>query len=269
MKKLISLLLVVMMLCSISTVAFADDREPLVGDHSARFAVTKDTAGNDVSASQKTDVYLQVEASGQIDVTVPLVLVFQTNIDGGTASTGTNYGITNNSTAPLAVTSIVVAVDETGAAGDVMVIVNYPASGTPEKDKFAAKISANGYSKDLNAIYTATNSKDSKNSVDGGLFQLPLDDATTNTVNESFTAVDMSMTTGKLSFVTGHSNDTTLNPTKGLKLLTMTYTVAIDAHNVKGGDIGGSEIVGHSHNATGDLVEHKSSYSGVTTTPKD
>lgn len=229
MKKIISLLLVVLMLGS--TMAFADISEIEVRE-------ADDTYQSDINQSvldtPYTELWLQVDASGQIDVTVPLVLVFKTDIDGGDATSPETYKITNNSSADLVVTQIATSVQATSTANP-MTLVAYD-STTLARDEYKAKLSVptgvvlgTGATNDWD-LRTATHSNDKAK---GGLFEL---------LKDTSTRVIADMTTGELSFVTSRTvdangADTGMDTTKGVHLLTVTYTVAIDTSDAIGADI--------------------------------
>lgn len=231
MKRLIALVLVVLMLGSTAAFAADDNASLTVGDDSANFL------SNGTTASQKTDLWIQVEAAGQIDVTVPLVLVFKTNIDGGYATTGTNYAITNNSTSDLAVTTIALDVESQTEDNTVnpMALVN--AGSTLAEDQYEVQLEVEDVVNsqgetvetepfDLYDIETATDSAISKPALEGGLFVLPSADDQNN--SDNITVIDVQMKTGKLSFITAHSAENDLDETKGVKLLSVSYTVAIN-----------------------------------------
>jgi len=237
MKKLISLLLVVMMLCSISTVAFAD------ADSSITVKETDDKyIGNGVTSinTPKTEVWLQVDASGQIDVTVPLVLVFKTDIDGGDAQEATNYKITNNNNNNLVVTDVVTATVSTledTTIANPMSIVAYTVN--PGENQYKVKLTASATVGTITefdlaqASYTAP-------AKEGGLFAL---NRTANVTAATDTLITVDMVTGKLNFVTSRSDDDkTMNPDKGIHLLTVTYTVAVNTSGAIGDDITTSPV---------------------------
>ena len=94
MKKVFALVLSLMMiLCSVSALATEVAESDTIVNGSATFLETGETGDADidvrgeiryrdegkfdVSGEAATELWLQVEASGQIDVTVPLVLVFR------------------------------------------------------------------------------------------------------------------------------------------------------------------------------------------------
>lgn len=207
-----------------------------------------DDAGLDQSGKMATELWLQVDASGQIDVTVPLVLIFQTNIDGGQANTASSYKIRNNSSADLVVTSIETAnAEKTG-----MTQVAYKDSGLAQ-DTYGVKLSVGS---DVEVGTDAfnpwdLNTKSHKNAaIDGGLFKLKKAESNGNGTD---TIVDITMNTGKLSFVTSRTSKDALDKTKGLQLLTITYTVALDTSDAVGEIIKGAD--GSPLTAAGDVQE--------------
>lgn len=241
MKRILALVLAVMMLGSVT--AFAASGDAAEVQHFEKV--------DEKSAKQETDVWLQVEAAGQIDATVPLVVVFKTNIDGGKASAPTNYAIVNHSTANLAVVEIAAQ-----AQGDVMGLVDYDATANLNdaayKDKYMVQLAAGSGSWDLNK------GPHKGNPVEGGLFEVLIDDA-------DGTPITLDMSTGRLSFITGHvkdGEDQKLDETQGLKILQITYKVAISTKTgLEGGDIGGTKNVTTYEQATdGTYTEKTEAY---------
>lgn len=223
MKKLISLLLVLMMLCSISTAAFAANTSIGVTD-GVKYHDTDVASIN----TAHTDLWLQVAANGQIDVTVPLNIVFKTNIDGGAAMEPTNYGITNNNNAPVKVTSVEVDVDHTNRT--VMTLVPYTTDTVDNKtlydfekdDQYMVKFYPESVVDGFDLYNTA--------GVNFDLDAAP-DRVTINADDDNKTEIDVEMATSPLTFVT--KTDTSY----GLKLLTVKYTVALDATEQVGTEI--------------------------------
>jgi len=232
MKKLISFLLVIMMLCSMSTVAFAAGVDTQIGVGSESTNITTD------DGTANTELWLQVEANGQIDVTVPLTIVFKTNIDGGAAQEPTNYKITNNNNARLLVTGIEI----TDHADTDMALVDYENGALTIDDQYKVKMVADlknedkadaaDFSYDLFDVKAdATKAADAKvytkAAADHGVFALNRDKSRAAATD---TVIGVTMNTSPLSFVTKIDDSTDY----GLKLLTITYTVAIDTSTVKG-----------------------------------
>jgi len=218
-----------------------------VGDDPvSHYATENDNAGaiDADTPSVNTEIWLQVDAAGQIDVTVPLVLVFKTNIDGGTASSPEAYKMTNNSTADIAVTSIKVTPVNTDAETQPMEFVEYD-TVADTVDQYGLKLSVEAteadddnhraaheaYDKDM---FDFTVDADTADVKDGGLFQV---------FKGATTRITALMKTGPLSFTTLRKNSDTagqpseLDTTKGVKIITITYTVGIDAQNAIGTDI--------------------------------
>ncbi len=253
MKKLISFLLVIMMLCSMSVSAFAADGEPeavpaapadistiAVGEATHNFKVDN----NLTTASQETDLWLQVEASGQIDVTIPLLLVFKTNIDGGAATEATNYKLTNNNNANLVVTKIEAKAEPKGD-NNPMTLVDW--QNPLNEDEYKVKLNARATTYSINQFDlqdAQDTTKFDKAANEGGLFAL---NRTVNGTTGTDTIIRVDMETGKLSFVTTRTeDDTAMDDTQGVKLLTVTYTVAINTNNAYG-----EEITGEKYGTTG------------------
>lgn len=261
MKKLVSLLLAAMMLLSCTALA-----ETITSESIDVREETDEYSGTDVSSinTPKTELWLQVDANGQIDVTVPLVLVFKTNIDGGEAETADNglYKIINRSSADLVVTNIAVDVEDEDADENVknpMELVPYAAAASLAEDTYGVKLnvaestSAKGTAYpafehsivETGGVFTATGDGDtpdyvaSKTALEGGLFLLNKaqpDGTGTDTV------INAQMSTGSLSFVTSRKTnedgeDIGVDPAKGVKLLTITYTVAINTADAIGDPI--------------------------------
>lgn len=159
MKKFLAMLLAIMMVMS-CTVAMADqgpstnDRDQYDGDPLTKGQDTpiqfvadgtngvtdnsslqiKDVASrfqqeDGTQGEVDTELWMQVAANGQIDVTVPLVLVFSTNIDGGDAMVAENYKIINNNTRnSISVDKIKVDVEPKFGENDAdMTLVKYDA----------------------------------------------------------------------------------------------------------------------------------------------
>jgi len=236
MKRILAFVMIFMLLCGS---ALATDVNTSL---TTRQDATRWTSGSQTnpaeSTTAQTELWLKVEAKGQIDVTVPLVLVFQTNIEGGAASQPTNYKITNHSSADLVVTTIQVNVKKQDAVpykddSNPMTLVSYTknAHATNEYGVQLAvgeqtDIKGNpraAYTADVTYIDKSSDNKTTRAANLGGIFLLPRGKATT---------VTPSMKTGELSFVTK-----TDSPEKGVHLLTLIYTVAIDSFAAIGEEI--------------------------------
>ena len=249
MKKIIALILALVMLGSVSV--FAKMETPEVRLDTKYFGETNATKLD----TPKTELWLQVDASGQIDVTVPLVLVFKTNIDGGAAQTAEAYGITNNSSADLVVTDLKVDVNQksvTDADTDnPMTLVEYATTGL-EEDTYGVKMTI-AKQKDFNGTERGEWNYDLRGDIlltddalvatkhvdanKGGLFLLPKA-AANDTANGKETLIDVQMSTGELSFITKRTDDdSAIDSSKGVYLLQITYTVAIDTMGTIGEDI--------------------------------
>lgn len=259
MKKVFALVLSLMMiLCSVSALATeVAETDTIVNANGGEFENNvdvrgsiryRDDADNDISGEAATELWLQVEASGQIDVTVPLVLVFQTNIDGGEATSPDAYKITNHSSADLVVTQIKVTdVETVNEDQPKMEKVHWSEKTTLTEDQYMAKLTvvdektlgANQPGEyDLDGTYTAERHL-------GGIFELAK--AGKNDYEKGTdTPIALSMKTGRLSFVTSRVEtpktdegqmDDAMDNTKGVQLLTITYTVAIDTSDAYGEEI--------------------------------
>ena len=93
MKKLVSFVLAALLMLSVVAFAASGDPSLVVKDTSIIYNFTADNVN---TGKVETYIYLEVIAQGQIDVTVPLFLVFSTDVDGGKAKEPSNYKITNN-----------------------------------------------------------------------------------------------------------------------------------------------------------------------------
>lgn len=216
MKRLIALVLVVLMLGS--TAAFAAD-DTMLGVSSEN-AVLKTEAGSGTAA---TELWLQVDAEGQIDVTVPLVLVFRTNIDGGKAQAATNYMITNNNNAPVVVTDVVVS---EGRTTDPTKLVAYKADKALYEDEYMVQLTADAVAgTDGKTVFDFMTGTYTNPASAGGLFKLNRD--TANKAAEA-TTIKAEMATGSFSFVTKRDANDGFDKTQGVHLNTVTYTVAFD-----------------------------------------
>jgi len=207
---------------------------------------SKSDEKNQDHATAKTEMWLQVDATGQIDVTVPLVVVFQTNIDGGSATSPSAYRIINYSSANLCVTKIEVSAEAKATGTNPMTLKAY-STETLVQDEYKAQLTAKGQagkkeggteSVDLKFDMLTTKAYENPASR-GGLFQLAKGDTDGKTGNTSdkygtITDMEFAMSTGKLSFVTKQQDNGDIDYTKGVKLLTVTYTIAIDTQDAIG-----------------------------------
>lgn len=271
MKKFLSLLLAAMMLLSCATAmatspeidkvdsvindsvhAWLDNDNATTTSNDADIdvkVVTNYDSGEDQFGSEgeaATEIWLQVDATGQIDVTVPLVLVFQTNIDGGQATSPTDYKIINHSTADLVVTKIATKKVDFDTNKQPMNMVAWAASAANlAEDTYCVQIhgitGAPGNGKTADATYDLNTAEYKQQAIEGGLFQLakaPADQKANG--NGTDTNLNVSMKTGRLSFVTHRTDDgdtDSMTATKGIQLLTITYTVAIDTSDAYGEEI--------------------------------
>lgn len=238
MAKIISLILAVSMMFGCIP-ALASSSGAVVNENGA----TDTIKGGASSGSLHTEMWLQVGANwdgegasaGTIDVTVPLVLVFRTNIDGGSAQAPASYGITNNSSADVAVTGITV----NDASGDVLTLEKYGASYLPtDFDRYGVELEVQSKAPwDMAAVKS---SPAAETAINGGLFILPKANAGVGV----FTPITARMMTSKLSFVTDPATNAKLDASKGLKLMTVSYTVALDlSHGRETVDKDGTGIV--------------------------
>lgn len=214
MKKTMALLLALVLLVTVNMSALATG--PDNGTFEVKTGVTS-TYENKVKSGEsgnvKTELWLQVEASGQINVTVPLVLVFKTNIDGGSATSPDTYAIENNSTAQVNVTKLAVVAEAVTDLNLVEYADTDLADGT-----YAVKLTEGSNSNDLYEVKTSATDVNPN-------ISLP---------KNSTTVINAKMKTGDLSFVTKATEN---GSEYGVKLLTITYTVALDTSKAIGDTI--------------------------------
>lgn len=235
MKKLVTGVLILAITAGLNVpVQAATDISELETNDAVSHYDSDGSGGTSVDdPSVKTELWLQVDASGQIDVTVPLVLIFKTNIDGGSATTGTSYMIQNNSTAPLVVTKI----ERQDVGSSQMTLKNFAAPSALGEDEYGVQLEAG--SKGPWDLMTASHSATREN---GGLFGIPKQVANSETAGE--TVIKATMNTGKLSFITARDGQD-MDTTKGVKLMNITYTVAMDtsaASTVDGSEISAADV---------------------------
>ena len=311
MKKIIALALALMMTLG-CTVALAT--EPVADVNMTNrvstlnvqpnFLVTKETTTEGLSgameAAQRTDVWLQVEASGQIDVTVPLVAVFKTNIDGGRDTIANTYKIINHSSAALAVTKVVIEdqnadVSANGNGDQLSMVKEAELTGY---NKYSLHFKPTDFYKTdagkANPVWQVSQDvADSTSAQDGGLMKTNFEKTTEggktiytkdshavagdekqglwlidreiagSTDNQSY--IELVLNTTKLSFVTS-KNKKEAAVEDGVKIFTITYTVKIDDSSKVGEDIfgrtNGSVYEGEEHSKPG---EYEYIYQGLTT----
>ena len=261
MKKIVSLILALAMILSCTAVLAAETGSTgtnMTNEHigaQENFAIDDPTTKT--SASQSTDIWLQVEAAGQIDVTIPLVAVFKTNIDGGTSTIGSNYKMINNSSAAIKVAKVVVTdqnvnVTTNGQPTANMTLVK---AFTGKYDEYTLTMKPTDYytepywkTAENVAEFSASNpyTKDSKQGntyvEKKGLWRVEKSDKAAGGKDESY--IELVLTTSKLDFVT-LQKDTIKNGDvntieDGVKIVTINYTVMIDDSEGVGEDIKGS-----------------------------
>ena len=150
MKKLVSFVLAALLMLSV--VAFAASGDTTL---EANPAITYTYSADNVNTGKvETYIYLKVKAEGQIDVTVPLFLVFATDVDGGKATEPSKYIIKNNNTeSAVGVTKIAVT------SGGGMKLTNQngfnDAVGAHEYDTYMVTLTTSASTYDLgNAPFT-------------------------------------------------------------------------------------------------------------------
>ena len=256
MKKILAFVMIFMLLCGSALATGTNYVSTFTASDPEKWVAE---SNNEETNIAKTELWLKVAATGQIDVTVPLVLVFQTNIEGGDAISAEGYTITNHSTADLVVTRLEVDVEGQDAApfsegSNPMALVEWDSisgqgtANVANVDQYAVQLSAgdanrvnrngeasqiiseidvhainNPAENKLGVLHAASGTAIERDDEVGGLFLLP---RKTSGGAETAVAVTAEMETGPLSFVTDGE--------KGVYLLTITYTVAIDTSGVIG-----------------------------------
>lgn len=274
MKKFFAMLLAAMMLLScVSAMASAlptprpyydpDTDTVQVDAFNITFEDTDATdsfdAKHQTSGDIGTELWLQVSAQGQIDVTVPLALVFATNIDGGESEGPTTYGITNHSTADLKVTKIEF-VESTPATNPLKLVKTVTEGQVDTYEGYlqvgTAKYEFNrGDTDETYGFYSSIQKdedhtspryvKDATDTNLNQLFELESAYAGDNTAGDVKTGLKTEiktfMKTSRLSFVTQQvdngNNDTTAKENTGVQLMTIVYTVAVDDNDYAAGNI--------------------------------
>jgi len=262
MKKFMAILLVAIMM--LSTVAFATSASTITGRDPADGEANKDSflntngaeskfladeghddikAGNDHTTGEvDTELWLQVTAGGQIDVTVPLVLIFSTNIDGGTATQAQNYKIINNNLFNSVSVDKIEVTTET--QNDITLVSKATALG--DGDGKWTNATRDQYYVVFTPAFddaNAANNEGFKDGKDATITEYDLNDAT-GTTQYNLTGADKTdlvlfqireggnvnlnptMATTALTFATHDGNDAISNGL-GLKLLTVKYTVGL------------------------------------------
>ena len=233
MKKIIAFALALVMVMS-CTLALADDKNmDIEMSDPVEFLSKPETFGKASEASQKTALWLQVAADGQINCTIPLVLIYKTNIDGGYATTDPdNYKIVNNSSADIVVTSVEI---EEGESGDAKKMTLAEAVADGDQDTYSGTLTIakedvnlfqDGWKHPINdrvlnlfKIGEGTEEKATVTQAEGGVFFIAK--------NGGETGISVKIHTSPLTFTTKEDDDTN---SYGVNLVNVTYTVAIDTH---------------------------------------
>lgn len=268
MKKFVAMLLAVMMILSCAALAADKNMTNVHTGNATPFKKSEDKK----SAEQKTDVWLQVEAAGTIDVTVPLVLVFKTNIDGGNCDSPEGYKITNNSTAALKVTKVEITDDYadvsangntskmkmvnalTGAYDEYTLMMNVDDQYEIKNWTVAKNVHFNNDTSNGDGIANFEESASGKTftiakgsgAEEAGLWLIEKGTAPSTvggTVTGKDSRVTFTLATSKLSYVTHQAKNEASgddeNTENGVKLFHVNYTVMIDDSNAVGADIKG------------------------------
>ncbi|MBR6525266.1 MAG: hypothetical protein IKT57_04790 [Clostridia bacterium] len=223
MKRWIPLVLaLVLALCCAVALAENAEFEVYKNDGQDILSTYNATPADGEDPSLETEVWLRVRAKGQINVTVPLVLVFETNIDGGYAEAPDTYTFKNNSTAELLITEMQVT-EAADSNMELVALEEVDADDITEQslatDTYVARVMTmlDGFTLWFYDLGVA-----------GGKV-VPAGNmvAIANLPVGTGTHIPIEMATGPLSFVTKHVNGE-LDATKGVKLFTVKYTVAID-----------------------------------------
>lgn len=271
MRKPMAFILALILLFTMSGAALASSintsKAELQGGYEAYNGSSNATTAKDMfidkngDSQQETDVYVKVRATGgQIDATVPLIIVISTDISGTTkALTPSNYEIKSYSSVDLRVTDIDVAVSapdqSTGVEwvlADSSVLDDIGASGIGRWD------SVEGNDSTWNAKLNSMTTYGAKNAIALSLKGLVLDaendltdiddidpldgKAADNTfmiskINSTETVqsldLDLQVRTSKLNFVTYNETPGSSNgdPDKGVHALKITYTIDADVED--------------------------------------
>lgn len=282
MKKLVALTLALALLFTLGGAALAtgntseievpaptdvpyEDYDPATGNATTADDMFIDKNGK---SQQETDIYVKVRATGgQIDATVPLIIVVSTDISGTTtALTPSNYGITSYSSVDLRVTNVAVTVSAPDASTNVeWVLANPTDLGFAATRWSGAAFAANDAA--MNTVLNSKTSNGAKNAIALTLKGLVLDAANDLTTIQNSAAtdaaanttfkiakinptandgteikqtlpLDLQVRTSKLNFVTYTDDTDTTRAAKGVHALKITYTIDADVStNYKGEDI--------------------------------
>lgn len=289
MKKFLAMLLAAMMLLSsVGALAAIDPHEngavisfdvdtgtdnselEVENDYTSRYKKEDWKQTDAANSTVKTELWMQVDASGQIDVTVPLVLVFSTNIDGGKAQEAANYVIYNNNTRNS------VAVDKievTNGADNTQMTLQSKTTFNNEKNLGTGDDKRNYYyvvfepekntsdtsASSANGIGIAMDTKihsGTQDTTDGPIYYDLYNATTANPVGKTHynttdsTAVALmtigqggsinlkpTMETTPLNFVTANFMEDAQQFAHGVHLLNVTYTVGLQYMDAQGRDI--------------------------------
>lgn len=220
MKKLVSFVLAALLLLSVVAFAASGDTT-LVAQQSYTFSKDNTNVG-----AVKTDIYLMVKAVGQIDVTVPLILVFSTDVDGGTALAPGNYTITNNNKNSAVGVTKIEATDESNGNYKMTLVASSAldsAAANNENDKYSVVLSS-GSTQTYDLAALSTTAAEPGTAWDGFNIQ-------------KSGVVDMkpAMKTTALTFVTGED--------KYVKILNVKYTLGLIYNTVDTVDLPTTSIL--------------------------
>lgn len=265
MKKIIALALALVLVAS-CTFALAEDinmtNEVSTEYLSPTFVEKQKDYSSEIKGAtqvgQHTNVWLQVEASGQIDVTIPLVAVFKTNIDGGKDTISENYEMINNSSADIAVTLVRVKDNEANVStnGDgrkMELIKEADMESNKEYNKYSLSILPDDQyqtpewveAKDVGEFdivdgYYTLDSGAQPGDEQKGLWLIEKKDPNAEEGTASY--VELVLNTSRLSFVTNKTDKGEEDIQDGVCIFTVFYTVKIDDSSKVGKDVKGTTI---------------------------
>ena len=240
----------------------------------------KATNSSDENAAPtvKTELWMQVDASGQIDVTVPLVLVFSTNVDGGKATAASNYKIYNNNQRNSIAVDKIKVVNEDNSKTMSFWTEKYfnknIATNPDSRDSYYVVLNpelvdttaASANQETLNSLAMNTQLHVSKFDLRNAVKDIDAYDETSDPDKALMTIgqggsinLKPTMETTPLTFITegyaategGYSD----NATTGIKLLTVTYTVGLQYNTKTSADIPNYHMINGAQYAPSDSAQ--------------
>lgn len=239
MKKIIALVLAAMML--FSAVAFASSQQESTEPTATPKPVTtfedkgltytynydKVTTSTDPAPSVNTQVWLQVKAEGQINVKVPLVLVFSTNMEGGTSTIADAYKITNNNANnAVAIKGIKVTNDSSGQNILLKTATEFAAATDQDYNWFKVTMAPQAVDKEVKL-----NTADAWKTPDMGAIMASELKITDTDKYGIWLNRGQSVNMKPTMTTTAFNKVTADDPDKGVKVMTVTYTLGLVYEN--------------------------------------